>query len=669
MVYEHNLWLVALAAAVCIFGSWISFGLFERACEREGAQQYGWSFLTAIAAGASVWCMHFIAMLSYEIAVPAHFDPTLTMVSLFVAVVGCSLGFGVGAVKRSQFAPELCGAVVGLSIAIMHYTGMIAYRVSGIIEWNFTYIAASVIYVIAASSVALSVAVRVRSKLSQPLAIALFVMAIVGLHFVGMTALEITPLTSDGAVNERSVGAMAVAIAGVGFLVLGTGAASYLIDERTSGETVRRLRRLALFDTLTSLPNRAHFSECLAAELAKAAARDGKLAVIVVDLNNFKELNDLRGHLAGDKLLAEIGARLSTLVDVGKFIARVGGDEFAAVQRFETVGEINGFARLIDSALSAPFYLDGFETRPSAAIGISLYPSDGIEAPTLVSNADFAMYRAKNQSDSRICFYKKEMDEASRERVALRGDLKRAIESKQFVLNYQVQACVNSGEMTGAEALIRWHHHERGLILPDSFIPLAEETGLIIEIGDWVLRTSCKAAAASGVKVAVNVSAVQLTRANFAHRVHAILVESGLSPSLLELEITETALIADKTGALHALRSLRALGVGIAIDDFGAGYSSIETLRTFPFSKIKLDRAFTRDLEHDHQAIAILRAVVALGKGLNITVLAEGIETRSQLDIIRREGCDEAQGFLFGRPVATICSEYTIAKRELQTAV
>ena len=650
---EHNLWLVALAAVICISGSAITFGLYKRARERSGLQMYGWVFLTAVAAGSSVWCTHFVAMLAYEVSAPVTFDPVLTMASLVLAILGCGLGFGLSAADEKRYRPDICGAVVGVSASLMHYTGMAAYHVSGLVEWNTPYVAASVAIAALVSGLALREAVGKPRELSHYFSIALFVLAIVGLHFTAMAAVQVTPLVGfANYIDHTAFAAIAVAVAGVGLMVIGTGVASYLIDERTSAETVERLRRMALNDALTGMPNRAHFGEYLDRELERAQANDWTIAVLGIDLNRFKEINDLHGHEAGDKALKVIGGRLAGLLKPGEFAARIGGDEFAAIKRYVGMDDLHDFIARIENALVEPVHLYSFEVTTGGSIGIALFPHDGGQASTLASNADLAMHRAKVETGRTVCFYEKQMDEAARQRKTLSADLRRAIEREEVELHYQVQHAVETGDITGYEVLLRWRHRELGMISPSQFIPIAEESGAIVEIGEWVLRTACREAQSwpGSHRIAVNVSAVQLAHGDFAETVHGILVETGLSTSRLELELTETAIIADKVRALHQLRRIRALGVSISIDDFGAGYSSLLTLRTFPFDKIKLDRSFTQGIEHDPQAMAIVRAVLALGKSLRIPVLAEGVETNEQLAILRMEGCDEAQGYYLGRP-------------------
>ncbi|MDQ0470393.1 putative bifunctional diguanylate cyclase/phosphodiesterase [Labrys wisconsinensis] len=650
---EHNPWLVLLAALTCISGSWVALDLFRRADERRGLQKSGWIFLAAVAAGSSVWCTHFIAMLAYEPKAPIAFDPLLTMVSLVIAIVGCGYGFAAALMRIPPLAPELGGGAVGLAIALMHYTGMMAYRVDGVIAWNTDYVAASVVIAVVLGALAVGQAVRRPLAGSKYLALVLFVLAVVGLHFTAMAAASVTPMATGLAGTDPDVlRAMAIAVAGVGFIIAATGVASYLIDARSSLESYQRLQHLAHNDALTGLPNRVSFGDCLESEIGRAAEEGSKVAVLGIDLDRFKEINDLRGHQAGDQALKTIARRLSRQRKDGEFIARVGGDEFAAIKRFTDQNDLLDFVARLETTLFEPVRLDDFEAAMGASIGVAIYPEDGDSQERLMSNADLAMYRAKADVTRAVCFYESRMDEASRARRALAQTLRRAIELDQLELHYQVQTSVETGDVRGYEVLLRWNHPERGQVPPSEFIPIAEENGLILAIGEWVLRTACRQAATwdTPTKIAVNLSPVQFAHADLARLIHEILIETGLAPSRLELEITESTIIADKTRTLHILRQIRALGVTIALDDFGTGYSSLDTLRSFPFDKIKLDRSFMSEVELSPQAKAIVRAVLTLGKSLDIPVLAEGVETDDQLSILRAERCDEAQGFFLGHP-------------------
>lgn len=659
LVFQHNLWLVALAAFVCVSGTLITFGLYSRARTRSGPQMIGWTFLTAVAGGASIWCTHFIGMLAYEVTAPVSFDAYLTMASLVIAIAGCGLGFGLAASDRRITAYPVCGAIIGLSIASMHYTGMAAYHVAGYVEWSPLYIAVSIGIAAVLGALALDEESRRPRAYSRIFAVVMFVFAIVGLHFTGMTGVTVTPMSGVPAIdNKAAFSAIAMAVAGVGMIIIGTGLASYLIDKNSSQESMEKLRRMALNDDLTGLPNRAHFTNYLAMEIQRAKDHDQRLAIVGIDLDRFKEVNDHHGHEAGDRVLASIGGALGCILKPGEFVARVGGDEFSAVKRYCTIQEVHEFAARIQSVLNTSLVLADLRVVTGGSVGISLYPDDGSDAERLVTSADLAMYRAKQDGERSICFYEEKMDEAARLRSVLSADLRQAIVNEEFELYYQVQCDVVTGEVSGYEALLRWHHPERGMIPPMEFIPIAEATGIIVDIGAWVLRTACKEGATwdEPHRIAVNVSGVQLRHGDFAADVHAILLETGFSPSRLEIEITETSIIEDRARALNILRRVRTLGVTVALDDFGTGYSSLETLRCFPFDKIKLDRSFTQGLENDVQAKAIVRSVLALGKNLNVKVLAEGVETNVQYSVLKTEGCDEVQGYYFGRPQRLVAS-------------
>ncbi len=651
---EHNLWLVLLAAVMCVTGCWVTMGLFERARKTLGLQMRGWLFLTAVAAGSSVWCTHFIAMLAYQPGVPITFDPFMTMLSLVFAITGAGAGLALASNASRRFAPELGGAMVGLAVAAMHYTGMMAYHVAGIVDWDSAYVAASVALSVVFSAVALGQTVRRPHRLSELAGIALLVLAIVSLHFTAMAAVSVTPLSFvTTGTNPDILEAMAVAVAVVGLIVAATGFASYMIDERGRMESYERLQHLALNDALTGLANRVSFNDRLDHEIERTREEEGTMtAVIVIDLDRFKEINDLRGHAAGDQALKIVARRLTRLATDGEFVARLGGDEFAAIKRFKDQNDLLGLVSRLEKSLFESLRLDDFEIAAGASIGVAVYPRDGADRERLVSNADLAMYRAKNDVTRAVCFYESTMDETARARRALATDLRLAVERGELSLHYQVQTSVATGTVCGYEALLRWTHPQRGMIPPAVFIPVAEENGSILAIGEWVLRTVCRQAASwdNDHKIAVNLSPVQFAHADLAKLIHQILVETGLSPRRLELELTESTIVADKVRTLHVLRQIKALGVTIAIDDFGTGYSSLDTLRSFPFDKIKLDRSFMADVERSPQAKAIIRAVLTLGRSLEIPVLAEGVETHVQLSILQVEGCNEAQGFFLGRP-------------------
>jgi diguanylate cyclase (GGDEF)-like protein len=378
----------------------------------------------------------------------------------------------------------------------------------------------------------------------------------------------------------------------------------------------------------------------------------GRLAVIGIDLDRFKEINDLRGHAAGDEALRIVGKRLSGLATAKRFFARLGGDEFAAVIAFDDEQQLLELVARIEELLFLPLSIFGLEASTGASIGIAIFPEHGSDRERLMANADIAMYRAKKAPGQTTCFFEAGMESAAHARHELSHDLRRALERDQFQLYYQVQTSIETGQPLGYEALLRWKHPEKGFVSPAIFIPIAEETGDIVAIGEWVLRTACREAAKWTLphKVSVNISPVQFSNAGLVQLLLSILMETQLPANRLELEITETAIIEDKVRTLHMLRQIRGIGVTVAIDDFGIGYSSLDTLRSFPFDKIKLDQSFIRELDQHPQSKAIIRAVMALGKSMSIPVLAEGVETMTQLRMLEEEGCHQAQGYLLGKP-------------------
>jgi diguanylate cyclase (GGDEF)-like protein/PAS domain S-box-containing protein len=415
----------------------------------------------------------------------------------------------------------------------------------------------------------------------------------------------------------------------------------------------QHIRFLAHHDPLTGLPNRVSFGRRLGDEIDHARRHGQSFAVLCLDLDRFKEVNDLFGHATGDALLQRVANALLAALDGAGTAARLSGDEFAVL-----LGEIDSPARAgrvagqILDALRRDNDLRLSGPNISASIGIALFPDNAETAEQLMSSADTALYRAKQDGRGVYRFFESAMGAEVRDRRMLEHDLRRAVSHNQLRLVYQPQVDIKSGEVTGFEALVRWRHPERGEIPPIVFVPVAEESGLILQIGDWVLRTACAEASRwkSPLTVAVNVSAVQVHSPAFAQTVHEVLLETGLPPARLEIEITETALIRDMVRAVTTLRQVRALGVRIAMDDFGTGYSSLANLRAFPFSKIKVDQSFIRSVDNNDQSAAIVRAVLGLGSGLNVPVVAEGVERQEELEFLKGEICQTAQGFLLSRP-------------------
>jgi diguanylate cyclase (GGDEF)-like protein/PAS domain S-box-containing protein len=909
LAVDHNWWLVALAAVICVLSSYSVIDIGRHARSARGKVRGLWIGAASTAAGFGIWATHFIAMLAYDPGVVIGYDMTLTLVSLVVAILVTAAGLATAILWTSRWAAPVGGAIVGLGVSSMHYLGMAAVQIPGRIVWSADLVIASVVLGAVLSAAALAVARRRQDVIGALQGTLVLTLAICSLHFTGMGAITIAadpsvPVSAAMISTQRLAAGVSIAAAiliGLGlfttlvsrraraaraasermFSILVNGVTDYAIymlnpdgtvanwnegarrakgytadeivgqhfacfhteadraagkpqkavetalaDGRFEGEgwrvrkdgsrfwahvvidpirdergdligfakitrditgqkadrirmqeTSRRLdlalsnmtqglclfdqghqlvlvnKRLAeifslpetnlatgmtfeqLFaaiagsergaamharhsvliegaeasvvteefgegriialshrpigdgswvttfedvterrrseakiahmarhDVLTGLPNRISFNERLAQAITEVEA-GGKVAVIGIDLDRFKEINDLRGHAAGDTVLRTLSERMSATLKAGEFVARFGGDEFAAIKSFAAHDDLMDFVDRLEACLFDRMVIDDFEIMPGASLGVALYPEDAESPQQLINNADLAMYRAKASISEKVCFYEARMDEVVRTRRALAKELWDAIEQKQFSLYYQVQKSVSSGKITGYEVLLRWNHPERGFVSPAEFIPIAEECGAILPLGEWVLRTACEEAASwfHPYKIAVNLSAVQIGHGDFIGIVTDALEKSGLDPARLELEITETTIIADKERALHLLRQIKALGVTVAIDDFGTGYSSLETLRAFPFDKIKLDRTFMTEIESSPQAKAIIRAILALGRSLEVPVLAEGVETDDQLALLRKEGCDEAQGYLLGRPrPRTVIGELSI---------
>jgi diguanylate cyclase (GGDEF)-like protein len=419
-----------------------------------------------------------------------------------------------------------------------------------------------------------------------------------------------------------------------------------------------RNARLAQFDSLTGLPNRHLFQDRLAQSVALARRGGATMAMLFIDLDRFKLVNDTMGHAAGDRLLKEAAVRLSRSVRASDTVARLGGDEFAAtLLDLSRPGDAAVVAQKIIDALAEPFMLDGHDAYVSGSVGIALFPGDSEDAAGLVMNADAAMYRAKERGRNNYQFYTRALNERAMQRLALESSLRKALDRQEFLLHYQPRLSLKTGRICGMEALLRWNHPERGVVAPAEFIPVLEETGLIVPVGEWVLRSACRQVrlwADEGLPVtsmAVNLSARQFQAPDLERSLMEILSGAGIDARVMELEITESLLIDDPDRAARTLRSLAACGLKISVDDFGTGYSSLAYLKRFPLDALKIDRSFVRDIARDADDAAITVAIIDLAHALGMEVVAEGVETRGQLDFLARHGCDEIQGFFFSPPI------------------
>jgi diguanylate cyclase (GGDEF)-like protein len=650
----HQL-LVVIAGSVCLFGTWVGMRHFARARATEGTTRIGWLFMASLGTGAALWASTFISILALDPSLNSGFEPVATGAVLVIAIVACLIGFEMGS-RHFTLAPEVGGLVMGVGILAMHFIAFRGWHIAGHVEWNVYGVTLTLVLGLSLSALAVNRANRPVTRWCRHGAAIVLAFMICVMHYA-MTA-------STSAVADASVvlpsylipaHVLGLAVVGAVLLVMGSGFSTYVIDLKLRTDSADRIHQLSFNDTMTGLPNRIAFNERLAFDAAEAHEKAHKLAVFSIDIDGFKDVNDVFGHSAGDLLLIEVADRMRRILGSGEFLARQSGDEFLGLQMSGNhPHDAQAFAERVSGVFAKPFEVIGQPVTLTASIGFSIFPVDTPERDQVLSNAKLAMHRGKSKQRGLICQYHREMDDCARSRRALARDLQHAAERGELELHYQLQTTLADGKICGAEALMRWRHPKRGMISPGEFIPLAEETEAIVEMGEWALRTACRDAAAGKIPgtVAVNLSPVQFKDDNLAETIHAILIETGLSPRRLEVEVTESTIMSDQTHGLHILRKLKAMGISVAMDDFGTGYSSLATLHAFPFDKLKLDQSFVKRLPNDAAAGAIVRTVLALGDSLGMPVLAEGIETEAQWQFLSNAGCAKGQGYLFAKPVS-----------------
>jgi diguanylate cyclase (GGDEF)-like protein len=655
ILVEHNLWFVALAAATCIVGCSVTVPLWRRALVTEDRGSLAWCFLSAVTAGGSIWATHFIAMLGYKPAAPVTFDAALTIASALIAVAGTGLGIAVAATGRRVASALIGGGVIGMSVAVMHYTGMLAYRVDGLVTWSMGYIVLSLLAVGAGSVLSVELTRRPVEAGWRHAPTAALVATIVAMHFLGMSAFAVSPMPGASLTgNGDAFAAIAAAVALVALVMIGTGLSSNLIAGRLRA-TSSQLHHIARHDALTGLANRRELMDELAARCAAVEDGGEPFALLTIDLDRFKLVNDTLGHHAGDQVLKEAAERLASVAEEGCLLARPGGDEFAIIApcSLNCPDQPEALAGRVVEAMSRPFVVNGQMVELGASVGVARTIDTGSSAEQLSQNADLALYAVKAAGRNGVRLFTDVMAEDTRQRLTLAADVRRAATLREFEVHYQPLVDAQTGAFTGAEALARWSHPSRGWIPPSVFIPVLEELGFISQMGLAVLRQACQDAAAwpAHLSVAVNLSPVQLLDADLPQAVADILAETGLDASRLDLEITETALIGSSDAALVTLEALAAQGVSISLDDFGTGYSSLSYLSRFPINRIKIDQSFVQLLPDDVRSASIVRAIAQLGKALGMRVTAEGVETVEQRSWTTAQGCDHLQGYLFSQSV------------------
>jgi diguanylate cyclase (GGDEF)-like protein len=676
----YNYWLVALSLIVASLASYTALNLATRISSSEGRAANVWLIVGAFAMGTGIWAMHFIGMLAFSLPVPMGYSISTTLVSMAIAVAVSA--FALIIVTRHTLGLRkliLGGVLMGVGICAMHYTGMAAMETSPPIQYEWRLFSASVVIAIVAAFAALWIAFTLKTdtfRYAKPASAVVMGLAITGMHYTGMAAAQFAPdticLTGPSVDNSW----MAGTIAGVTFLVLCVTLVMSVLDARHASETAemtvslqranRELQQQALHDGLTGLPNRTLLEDRIEQAIEQSKRAKAAFAVLFVDLDRFKVINDSLGHSVGDEVLKRIAERLRSTVREEDTVSRLGGDEFVILlKQVMQPEDAQHVAEKIANVIATSIRVLEHEIFISPSVGVAVYPFDGTIAADLIKHADAAMYHVKKAGRNGVQRYLPEMATFYPDRVHLETDLRGALAAGELELFYQPKIDVLAGTVVGVEALIRWRSPKRGLVVPAEFIPIAEETGLIIPIGEWALHQACRQARTwrvAGLKnltVAVNISAVQWRQSNFVDIVANALEESGLEPSCLELEITETVVMQNAAETILMLDRLDAMGVRLSIDDFGTGYSSLAYLKRFPLSSLKIDRAFINDLTTDPDDALITMAMINLSHDLKLSVVAEGVETEAQLNFLHAHGCDVLQGYYFSKPLdSRACEQF-----------
>ncbi|WP_122341285.1 putative bifunctional diguanylate cyclase/phosphodiesterase [Pseudomonas caricapapayae] len=666
--------LVVISVIVAILAAYTALDLVGRIISAKGRAVHVWIAGGALAMGVGSWSTHFIGMLAFVLPIDLGYDVPLVMLSLLIAIL--SAGFALWLVTQPQLPAVQLGLgalLLGLGISAMHYTGMAAMRMQPGIEYTPWLVACSLIIGIAASAAALWIAFRLRQQrsriyLTRASAALMLGMAVIGMHYTGMAAAGFVDgsvcgslpagLSSNGL--DRIVVVASLSILGIALL-------SCILDSHLETRTAvlanslteanRELTHLALHDNLTGLPNRALLTDRIEQAMKKVRENGGCFALMFMDLDGFKPVNDAFGHHTGDLLLRQVALRLRQNLHRYDTLARVGGDEFVLLVELHDPQDAVTVATRQVNEIGNPFTIGEHQLQISLSLGICMYPGNGSSQHELLINADAAMYHTKAAGKNGYSFFDASMNSNARNQLQMSQDLRKAIKQRQFCIYYQPKFDALTGLPLGAEALLRWNHPEQGVLGPDLFIAMAEKTGLIIQIGEWVLDEACRQMRewyTQGYphwRIAVNLSALQFCHSGLVTAVADTLARHQLPANCLTLEITETTAMHDADASLAVLQKLSEMGVDLSIDDFGTGYSSLMYLKRLPANEIKIDRGFVRDLEHDTDDAAIVSAIVAVGQALNLRIVAEGVETAVQQRFLTHLGCHSLQGFLLGYPL------------------
>lgn len=685
MTSDYNAVLVAVSVIIAVFSSFVTLGLARRVRMASGNLGRIWWSIGSMVMGTGIWAMHFIGMQAFELPILLGYNGLITLLSWLAVVVASGIALAVAARPDYRWPQFLTASLfMGGGICAMHYLGMHAIELTLPIVWDWELVIVSALIAILASATALNL-FRVLHSLTgrqlwlyQTLAALVMGVAICGMHYTGMAAAHFAEGSICLTANALGGPELTTIIVITTAMLLIAALFSTLLDARLQSTAFRlnqslqdsntqlqkanaELQQRAFTDPLTNLPNRLLFEDRLAHALLRMGRSNHqkvreRAGVLFVDLDGFKPINDSFGHASGDEILKSAAERLAAQARTSDTVARVGGDEFLVLlEDVQDVAACMAVARRILQALSEPFHLGGKELQITCSIGIVVFPDHGV-GDHLIAHADAAMYAAKRNGGNSIVVFEPHMGSDASAQLELQNDLRHAIARGQITLHYQPKVDGSSGSIIGVEALLRWVHPERGMISPDTFIALAERFGIILALGNWVIEEACRQLAqwrALGLhmRVAINLSVHQLRETGLAQRIATALQNHGVDADQLLCEITESIAMEDTLATQRTFEELRNIGVYLSIDDFGTGYSSLNYLRQLPAQQLKIDRSFIRDLETEEDARAVVQAVVGLAHALGLRVVAEGVETAGQRDILLNMRCDELQGYFYARPM------------------
>ncbi|TCS33736.1 diguanylate cyclase/phosphodiesterase [Paucimonas lemoignei] len=672
----YSLALIIASLTIATLASYTSLHLTGRIATVSGKnQRLYWLTGGAIAMGLGIWCMHFVGMLSFSLPIPLGYDFGLTAASLVIAVLVSF--FALHLVTREKVSLSRLfssGIMMGAGIAAMHYTGMAAMRMNPAIQWHPGIFTLSILIAVGASTAALWLMVRLRHQREKHLLLRRIVAALVmgiaitGMHYTGMAAADF-PLGSVCTVaSEISPNWLALTIAGLTFGILTITLMLSILDARLEMRTNEYVKSLttvnaklhhqAMHDALTGLPNRSLLFERVRHALVAAERARARVALYFIDLDGFKAINDSLGHAVGDALLQEVAARLQQSLRKEDTVARLGGDEFVIlVEGLPDVGMAGHIAEKLLECFHDEFVPHQLGMRISPSIGIAIYPDDGKSVDELISHADAAMYEVKTSGRNNYRFFEAAMNASTRRAIDIQRSLPAAIQNDELFLVYQPKFSCDRTHILGAEALLRWRHPKLGMISPAEFIPIAERSGQILEVGRWVIEEVCRqlqewqTAGLETVRIAINLSQIQMRSARIVEDILGITVKHQIAPAKLMFEITETVAMQNAVETMQTIEKLQQAGFELAIDDFGTGYSSLSYLQQFGVQQMKVDRSFIHNMAISPKGYSIVVAIIQLAHSLGIEVVAEGVETEEQLSLLQDLDCDQTQGYLHSPPL------------------